>query len=294
MTTALALPNASLAFDPESPEFRATASHMAKEYREGMEAIKKAIDEIGEQSERIYKGFLPALEEEQGHAKYTPSNPFYLSVSSGRERYSDWERIADEFKRSAWRLLVGELGIRNLMSIKQREEYERQLASGELPEIHEDAIIGMIISLGNALPRFCTDAAKEVFEFLRPSRGWGGEYKTNNAFKVGRRVILTWWIAQGYGGCPFKVNYHKDQHALALDSVFHLLDGKGAIREGRGELYEAINASKTGRGETTYFRFKCFKNGNLHLEFRRLDLVKQLNGLATGSFELGRDADEVA
>jgi hypothetical protein len=30
------------------------------------------------------------------------------------------------------------------------------------------------------------------------------------------------------------------------------------------------------------------------LEFKRLDLVKQLNGLATGSFELGRDEDQVA
>jgi DNA repair protein RadD len=31
--------------------------------------------------------------------------------------------------------------------------------------------------------------------------------------------------------------------------------------------------------ETDYFRFKCFGNGNLHLEFLRLDLVERLNAI---------------
>lgn len=30
-------------------------------------------------------------------------------------------------------------------------------------------------------------------------------------------------------------------------------------------------------GETTYFRWKCYRNGNLHLEFKRLDLLQTLN-----------------
>ena len=100
-------------------------------------------------------------------------------------------------------------------------------------------------------------------------------------------------VGLGYSGKPFRVNYSKDQHILALDSVFSLLDGKGPIRDYKSPLREAIDACD-GKGETTYFRFKCYRNGNLHLEFKRLDLVKQLNGLAVGSFELGRDEEQVA
>ena len=38
-------------------------------------------------------------------------------------------------------------------------------------------------------------------------------------------------------------------------------------------------------------RFKCYKNRNLHLEMRRLDLVKELNGLAAGEYVLGNDME---
>jgi hypothetical protein len=60
---------------------------------------------------------------------------------------------------------------------------------------------------------------------------------------------------------------------------------------GRSPLVAAIEAAEDGHGETAYFKFKCHKNRNLHLEFKRLDLVKQLNGLATGEYVLGREED---
>jgi len=37
-----------------------------------------------------------------------------------------------------------------------------------------------------------------------------------------------------------------------------------------------------GIGETDYFAFRCFKNGNLHLIFKRPDLVRRLNQIAGG------------
>src|SRR5436190_20361060 len=38
---------------------------------------------------------------------------------------------------------------------------------------------------------------------------------------------------------------------------------------------------KTGE-ETDYFKFRCFRNRNLHQEFKRLDLVAKLNAIAGG------------
>lgn len=49
-------------------------------------------------------------------------------------------------------------------------------------------------------------------------------------------------------------------HLLAADSAE---DGKGV-------------------GETEMFAFRCFRNGNLHLRFKRLDLLKRLNEIAGG------------
>jgi len=48
------------------------------------------------------------------------------------------------------------------------------------------------------------------------------------------------------------------------------------------QLIDAIEAAKDGTGETEYLRFRCFRNRNLHLEFKRLDLVAKLNAISAG------------
>lgn len=98
-------------------------------------------------------------------------------------------------------------------------------------------------------------------------------------------------MERGYAS-GFHHSYHHQQELTAIDGIFHLLDGRGIMRENMGPLVKAIDATdNTGRGETEFFRFKCYKNRNLHLEFLRLDLVKQLNGLAAGEYVLGEDTD---
>jgi hypothetical protein len=62
------------------------------------------------------------------------------------------------------------------------------------------------------------------------------------------------------------------------------LTGRGSVlKSHNGPLYDAITDSSDGTGETEYFKFKCFKNQNLHVEFKRLDLVARLNAVAGGA-----------
>lgn len=51
----------------------------------------------------------------------------------------------------------------------------------------------------------------------------------------------------------------------------------------RETLHDTITNSPDGTGKTDYFRFRCCLNGNLHLEFLRLDLVAKLNAVAGGN-----------
>src|SRR5262249_49321252 len=153
--------------------------------------------------------------------------------------------------------------IKNIMSVKKRGEFDRQMERGELPPITEQTITGMLLGLAGQAQDFATEAAREVFDILRPRGPFGGAYKTNDAFRIGRRVILSWYVERCWNGKQFRMNYHKEREAIAIDGVFHLLDGKGIMRENRGPLIKAIEASPDGKGETDYFRFKCFKNRNL-------------------------------
>lgn len=284
---------ANLPIDPAAAE--AAATRMAGEYAAGIAAMRHHLDGLHAATERIQAAFARADCDNRGSF-----NRFELTIGYDHHRVyrrgddgrDPYEGIFTAFKRNAWRMLVDHLGIKNLMSVAKRDEYEKQLESGDLPDITPAAILDVILGLADRARDFATDAAKEVFEILRPATGhWGAQYKTNDAFRVGRRVILPWMVEQGYGG-GFRPNYSQEKKLIAVDGVFHLLDGKGPIRDRRAPLLQAINDCRNGRGETEYFRFRCFKNRNLHLEMKRLDLVKQLNGLAAGEYVLGADMAE--
>lgn len=90
-------------------------------------------------------------------------------------------------------------------------------------------------------------------------------------------------MEKGWNLGKFRVNHHRQQYITAIDNVFSMIDGHGPAKTYHGALYDAIADSPDGKGETTYFRFKCYLNGNLHLEFIRPDLVARLNIAAGGN-----------
>jgi hypothetical protein len=227
----------------DTPEFRQRAGEMARAFKESCDEIRRLIGALKELTDRLHEAF---------HRADDPSyfTDFDLDFNfNGRQHRNDLDDIFTEYNRRAWRVLFEHLGIANVMSIKKRDEFRRQLDSGTLPPITEETIVATILGMGSEAQSFATEAAREVFDLLRPRSGWGGEYKTNSAFRVGRKVILTWMVTKGYGG-DFRVTYQREPQITAIDGVFHLLDGKGVMRENRGPLFQAINASgREGRGE---------------------------------------------
>lgn len=266
-----------------------TASAMARIYQESVAEIIRLMQAIDTQCDILSDTFTP------DNASY-PS--FQISFECDGHRFYHTDRAIEEvpalFKRIAWRRLIDCLGVKQIMSVKTRQEFERKLdgkGEGELPEITEETILSVLGGLYQQAQNFAQEAAKEVFSILRPRGPISGKYATNDAFRVGRRVILCWYVEREWSGKRFRVSYHHEKELTAIDAVFHLLDGLGVLRDSRGPLIRAITDSPDGKGETDFFRFKCYKNRNLHLEMKRLDLVKQLNLLAAGEYVLGADTD---
>jgi hypothetical protein len=269
--------------NPElAPEAERTASELASVYEEATTAIAGHIRGILEQCARLNAAFHA----EGWGGGFTPSFSYdgdhYIPLD-------DEERLFAKMERRAWRVLIDKLGVKQIMSVKTREAFEKRLEKCELPPICRETIKAALLSLAGQAQTFAVEACKEVFDILRPRGPVSGEYATNKAGKwaVGRKVILTWYVERTWDGTHFRTNYHRDKELTAIDAVFHLLDGRGIMRDNKGPLIRAIEATEDGRGETDYFKFRCFKNRNLHLEFKRLDLVQELNFQACGERVLG-------
>ncbi len=193
----------------------------------------------------------------------------------------DYEKTVDELQRGIWRSIINKTEIKKFLSIQRQKELSENIQNGKMEELTVDNIINMLKSASFNIPTLMDETIKEVFGLLRPHNS---DFRNNEKFagELGKMVVLEHHVHIAWTAGKFRCGYHYEDRLRAINNAFFLMDGKGYTDSYNGELYEAIEKSPSGQGETTYFKFKCYKNGNLHLTFKRLDLVKKMNGICAG------------
>ena len=266
-------------------EYR-TATDLARTFRLATDRISAAIIELGEQCSLL-------------RAAFSDSHVMDVQLHLDGERYdataASAAGIVSELRRHAWQTLIGKLEIEKLMSSSRRRQLRELLDSrgrgSELPAISEDTILAVLQGYAMSADDFLAEAIREEFDFWHPrcETTRDAQHKRNKLDRIGKRIIRGWMIESGYGS-TWRPTYQHSAHVQALDQIFHLLDGKGIVKEHRGPLVSAIlTCDAAGIGETEYFKFRCCKNGNLHIEFRRDDLLAEFNKIAAGdSAAIGR------
>jgi hypothetical protein len=102
MTTALALMPGDLATTEARATAEKTASHMAREYQEATREIGRLMLNIKAQTDRLREALQPD--------GYSPFD-IRFEYNGHREDADTPQRIFEEMKRRAWRVLVDHLGI---------------------------------------------------------------------------------------------------------------------------------------------------------------------------------------
>jgi hypothetical protein len=212
------------------------------------------------------------------------------SFTTGAVNNADVEVIKRQLQRSVWRAIFDKLDIWKIVSFKRSEELRDRLEKGELPPITEEEVLVMIDATLQNAQEFAKEFALEVYEWLTPGNKslsrWESQYvtnKRNGRDELGKKVILTWMIREGWGARPFQVNYDRHEKLAALDRLFSILAGEKPpeINSYQSPSVVAINeCGRNGVCETEYFLYRACHNGNLHVTFKRMELVQKLNELA--------------
>jgi hypothetical protein len=241
-----------------------TIPQMVETYQVEIEKIRRAYAMLDE-SQKVLRDSL---------GEYVRTMTHYHDPSS------EFENVKKEIFIRAWKRFVERSEIRKVLSMAESKRLDEQLENGkDLPEITVENVFDTLKYLTGRGDEFAKEAIVEVFNILRPQPSYSKPYKTNKVAKIGKKVILTWQIQLGYGKNPFQVRYGSEDKLIAIDRVFHLLDGAGIPKGYKSPLVDTINTSQ-GEGETPYFKFSCYQNGNLHLTFKRLDLVNEINRIS--------------
>lgn len=252
-----------------------TLAERVEMYQEAVANIREAYAILAVAQKQLEAGFGAHYHD----FEVLPCNRYYSGPLEALDA------ILDKIKRCAWKHLINLSSIRKVLSVKRAAELDKKLEYEKLDEITHENVIGMIDLLRQSGGEFASEAAKEVYDFLRPG-AYSQRYKTNQAnarWRLGKKIILPGAVCENYSGrTPYQVEHYRRQNLVALDRVFHMLDGKGIPDGYASPLVDAIDTSASGGGETTYFKFQGYRNNNLHLEFRRLDLVSKLNQICGG------------
>ncbi|UVE66990.1 DUF4942 domain-containing protein [Burkholderia pyrrocinia] len=166
-----------------------------------------------------------------------------------------------------WDYLLSESGLRTFMDAKARDQWNNQIAEGDVPELTAANIEATFAQLYGARGDMFERGVLECFRRL----SWN--YRTNEPFKFGKRIIVRHLLSSG------SPNHRVTNELDDLIRVLCVLDGKPEPDHRHGAyclVSDARQARHTEAGND-YFHLRWFKNGNGHLTFLRPDLVDRMN-----------------
>ena len=234
-------------------------------------------------------------------AKAAGGTTFYIDRGMAEKAFSTYDRGHEQFltymrqqtDRAIWSHLIKGYGFEKLMDRQASQEFRDQLEK-EPPEVTvetAEATLGhLMMSADNIFRRGVANAFS----------GLDRRFRSHDGFKIGDRVVLESAI-DDYGG--WNHWSRKDETLRDIERAFHELDGKemperyaGIIGLFDDERRRKATLSRVAcEVEDEYFRMKAFKNGNIHLWFKRDDLLRKVNKLLAEHYGevLGAGSDAV-
>lgn len=202
----------------------------------------------------------------------------YLMPHNGQLRDSA-ERVQAELDASMWRRAFDLTGFKQLMDAQAVAEFERSLTPLP-PEFTEANIRSTFIELHGKSRDMFRRGVVNVFRYL------SDDYKTNSRepFRIGRKLVMTYMVQSAFGsGLQLRYGGAVDK----LNDIDRVIRTLGGMSFTAGALPVMVNqALKLGEvHECELYRAKGFKNGNLHFEFLRQDLLDLLNEEIAGHYE---------
>ncbi|NRC34109.1 DUF4942 domain-containing protein [Pseudomonas aeruginosa] len=184
------------------------------------------------------------------------------------------DRIRKELDGKMWRRAMDLTGFKQLMDAEEADKLEKSLFPSPA-EFTDANVRATFIDLQIRSEEMFRRGVFNVFRHL------SDDYRRNKAepFRMGSSIIMRSMVrpAMRRGLCiSDSMNNYAGNKLNDIDRVVKTLDKK---RFDPRSLEAAMNEVFENRGvyEDEYFRAKSFKNGNLHLEFKRLDLLDKLN-----------------
>ena len=200
--------------------------------------------------------------------------------------------MLESIRHDFWRRTLDLPEVRRRMTEKKRQEFEDKISKCCDMDFTESNIRQFVLNLIKGYTKTLTDGVLEIFDMFTIRHCYSGGlyednihlfngWKTNNAFRVGKRVIIP--IYGGYGDGPFRscgrwrVDYSVSRKLHDIDVVMNYFDGMHGYVSIAEALEEAFESGQSRKIKSTYFTVTVYKKGTMHLEFNDDNILRRFN-----------------
>lgn len=232
-------------------------------------------------------------------------------TESRKDKVAIYNSFVDELKMKAWDRIMMQMGLERYMTSSVRTNFNEFKKSQGGMDLTRENIKQLIMMLFQSSDNILNQAVIDVFDvftaYHKSNRVYPEGWKTNSAWKVGKKVILPGFTSGDYSGY-YSAGFHNYDKYTDIDRAMCYLSGikyesldaitkKGSSYRDteyqRRSLDTAVKQTRFGDSslqECEFFFFRCYKKGTVHLTFKSESLWAKFNQVACkGKFNLGEE-----
>lgn len=206
-------------------------------------------------------------------------------------------KLLKDVRADFWRRTLELKDFQAKLTEKKRREFSTALELHCHMNFTESNIRQFMLNLIGSYEQTLTEAVLDLFDMFTVRHSWSDDnrheknihyfngWKTNKAFKVGKRVVVPIGYRGSYDG-PFTgyrgewaLNYEAARKLDDICKVMNYFDG-GLPYRSLSDAIRGMFACDCNTGESTYFKFICHKKGTVHLTFKSEDILRRFNVVA--------------
>ena len=243
-----------------------------------VEQYKSALD--------AYRDFLRAKNKVRFYTKNLAENIDLLKAHEPDQ--GQYNRFVDDLSGSCWDAIFEKTGIKKFITEGVRKDFEKFRDGNRTVDFTVENIKSMVLTLGASAPAIMQEALLRVFDDLTRYdkkntvhvEGW----KTNDAWKVNKKVIIPFVIDTMWSDESPRLSYHYQRidKVKDIDRVMCTLSGKdyNDITTVEDGLCEAFKDGWGTLAESEFFTIRFYKKGTIHLTFKDSELLGRFNRAA--------------
>ena len=227
----------------------------------------------------------------------------YIGLNKEAERYSSDKDMTEQMQDQLndmikavrvdfWRRTLDLKEVKARLTSKKQNEFEHALTERTDMDFTENNIRAFILNIIGSYEKTIIDSVLEIFDRftikhcfrdtvheknIHYFNGW----KTNDAFKVGKKVIMPIY---GSMGGPFRdwsggwsLDYKAAQELRDIDLVANYFDGMDGYLSVTKAIEAAFAKGQSRKIKSTYFTIHCYQKGTIHLTFNDMDILRRFN-----------------